>query len=597
MTTICDDPDEFAEDQLAGWLTLYADRVRGVTGGVVTLPTAGADPQVAVVIGGGSGHYPAFSGLVGPGLATGAVVGNVFTSPSAAQVYSVAKAADQGRGVVLSFGNYAGDTMNFGIAAERLRAAGIDTRIVVVTDDVASADEVDRRRGIAGDFAVVKAMGAAAAAGASLDDVERVGRHANDRTRTIGVAFSGCTLPGADEPLFSVPEGHLGLGLGIHGEPGIRDVPLVPARQLAQLLVDRLLAERPTADAVRGRIAPVLNGLGDTKYEELFLLWGRVAPLLEQAGLTVVEPEVGELVTSLDMGGCSLTLQWLDDELERLWRADAYAPAYRKAAAPVAALVPAAAGTETAADATVVPDASRASRQAADTVRAVVTAMDGLLREQEHELGRIDAVAGDGDHGRGMVKGVGAARRAVDGTDVSAGVAFLLGRAGEAWAAEAGGTSGVLWGAALEAFGTTLGDDVDEVTASLVVDAARAFADAIVQLGRAQRGDKTLLDALLPFVDALDAAVRSGAPLPEAWTAAAEVARLEATATASLSPRVGRARPLAEKSVGTPDAGAVSMGMVLTRVGEVLTVRRQKTTSTSTSTSTTTTTTTGGVHA
>ncbi|WIB25638.1 dihydroxyacetone kinase family protein [Curtobacterium sp. MCSS17_015] len=571
MTTICDDADEFAEDQLAGWLALYADRVRGVTGGVVTLPTADSDPQVAVVVGGGSGHYPAFSGLVGPGLATGAVVGNVFTSPSAAQVYSVAKAADQGRGVVLSFGNYAGDTMNFGIAAERLRAAGIDTRIVVVTDDVASADEVERRRGIAGDFAVCKAMGAAAAEGASLDEVERIGNRANERTRTIGVAFSGCTMPGAERPLFTVPDGHLGLGLGIHGEPGIRDVPLLPARALAELLVDRLLTERPTGAGVGGRVAPVLNGLGDTKYEELFLLWGRIAPLLERAGLDVVQPEVGELVTSLDMGGCSLTLQWLDDELERLWRADAYAPAYRKVAAPVAALVPAAAVTEAADTATVVPDATPASRLAADTVRVSVAAVDRLLRDQELELGRIDAVAGDGDHGRGMVKGVGAARRAVERTDASAGVGFLLGRAGEAWAAEAGGTSGVLWGAALEAFGASLGDDVDEVTPPRLVEATRAFADAIVRLGRAQRGDKTLLDALLPFVETLDAAVAEGIPLPEAWTTAARAARAGAAATAALTPRVGRARPLAEKSIGTPDAGAVSMAMVLTRLGEVLT--------------------------
>ena len=588
MTTICDDPDEFADDQLAGWLALYADRVRGVTGGVVALPTAGSDPQVAVVIGGGSGHYPAFSGLVGPGLATGAVVGNVFTSPSAAQVYSVARAADQGRGVVLAFGNYAGDTMNFGLAAERLRAAGIDTRIVVVTDDVASADEVERRRGIAGDFAVFKAMGAAAAAGASLDEVERVGRHANDRTRTVGVAFSGCTLPGADAPLFTVPDGHLGLGLGIHGEPGIRDVPLLPARQLATLLVDRLLAERPDGTGGGGRVTAVLNGLGDTKYEELFLLWGRVAPLLEQAGLTVVEPEVGELVTSLDMGGCSLTLQWLDDELERLWRADAHTPAYRKSAGVVAAFVPAAAVTEATAAATVVPDASRASRQAAATARAVLVATDELLREQEHELGRIDAVAGDGDHGRGMVKGIGAACRAADAVDGDAGIGFLLGRAGEAWAAEAGGTSGVLWGAALEAFGAALGDDRDAVSSADVVAATWAFADAIVQLGRAQRGDKTLLDALLPFTDALDAKVAAGAALPDAWSAAAEVARAEAAATAGLTPRVGRARPLAAKSVGTPDAGAVSMGMVLTRVGEVLAAH---------TTTTTTTAQTTGVHA
>jgi dihydroxyacetone kinase len=307
----------------------------------------------------------------------------------------------------------------------------------------------------------------------------------------------------------------------------------------------------------------------------------------------VVEPEVGELVTSLDMGGCSLTLQWLDDDLEALWRADASTPAYRKASAPVAALLPGAAVSEAAATATVVPEASRASRRAAATARAVIAAMDVLLREQEHELGRIDAVAGDGDHGRGMVKGVGAARRAVDGTDDAAGIGFLLGRAGEAWAAEAGGTSGVLWGAALEAFGAAVGDEVDDVTPALVVGAARAFADAVVQLGRAQRGDKTLLDALLPFVDALDSAVASGAPLPAAWAGAATVAEGQAAATAALAPRVGRARPLAAKSIGTPDAGAVSMAMVLGRIGEVLGDRAAA----DAEQTTTTTTRTGGVHA
>ncbi|WP_368075766.1 dihydroxyacetone kinase subunit DhaK [Curtobacterium sp. Csp1] len=447
--------------------------------------------------------------------------------------------------------------MNFGLAAERLRAEGIDTRIVVVTDDVASADEVTKRRGIAGDFSVFKAMGAAAAAGAELDEVERVGTAAN-----------------AAEPLFSVPDRHLGLGLGIHGEPGIQDVPVLPARDLAALLVERLLAERP--EGAGPRVAPILNGLGDTKYEELFLLWGRVLPLLEDAGLEVVEPEVGELVTSLDMGGCSLTLQFLDDELERYWRADAYTPAYRKVAAPVAALVPAAAVTEAAAEATVVPEATGASRRAAETARVAVEAMDVLLREQEETLGRIDAVAGDGDHGRGMVKGIGAARRAVEQTDREAGVAFVLGRAGEAWAASAGGTSGVLWGAALEAFGRALGDDAEHVDAADVVAAAQAFADSIVHLGGASRGDKTLLDALMPFVDELRSRVDEGADTAEAWQAAAGVAVEQAAATADLRPRVGRARPLAEKSVGTPDAGATSMGMVLTRIGEVLAVRARR---------------------
>ncbi len=419
MTTIHDDPDEFAEDQLAGWTALYADRVRAVHGGVVALPTAGAEPQVAVVVGGGSGHYPAFCG--------GRRSGVRHRRRRRQRLHLAVDRAGlrrregrrQGRGVVLSFGNYAGDTMNFGLAAERLRAEGIDTRIVIVTDDVASADDPTARRGIAGDFAVFKAMGAAAAAGADLDAVERVGTAANAATRTLGVAFSGCTMPGATEPLFTVPDGHLGLGLGIHGEPGIEDVPLLTATALAELLVSRLLAERPAGAGPR--VAPILNGLGDTKYEELFLLWGRVAPLLASAGLQVVEPEVGELVTSLDMGGCSLTLQWLDDDLERWWRADAYTPAYRKVGGPVASLVPAAAVDDAETEALVAPDASSASRSAARTARAAVEAIDALLREREEELGRIDAVAGDGDHGRGMVKGVSAARRAVERVDQRAG--------------------------------------------------------------------------------------------------------------------------------------------------------------------------------
>lgn len=571
MTRIHDAPEDFADDQFAGWLSLYADRVRGVHGGAVALRTDGSEPQVAVVIGGGSGHYPAFCGTVGPGFATGAVVGNIFTSPSAAQAYSVAKAADQGRGVVFSFGNYAGDVMNFGLAAERLRAEGIDTRIVIVTDDIASSPDEPKRRGIAGDFSVFKAMGAAAAEGLDLDEVERVGRASNAATRTLGVAFSGCTMPGANQPLFSVPEGHLGLGLGIHGEPGIEDVPMLSATDLGDLFVDRLLADRPAGAGTR--VAPILNGLGDTKYEELFLLWGRIAGRLADAGIETVEPEVGEIVTSLDMGGCSLTLQWLDDELERLWRADAYTPAYRKVAAPVAALIAVdAAALEAEADETV-PEATDAARRAAATVREALRAMGDLLHENEGELGRIDAVAGDGDHGRGMVKGITAALRRVDRISDEAGAGFVLGRAGDAWAEYAGGTSGVLWGAALESFGRALGDSSESYAPADVVTASQAFADAITHLGGASRGDKTLLDALLPFVDTLCERVNAGDALATAWSSAAEVAVVEAEKTAALRPRVGRARPLAEKSVGTPDAGATSMGMILTRIGSVLATR------------------------
>lgn len=570
MTRIFDDPAEFADDQLAGFLDLYADRVRGVHGGVVS--HRGDEPQVAVVIGGGSGHYPAFCGTVGPGLAHGAVVGNIFTSPSAAQAYSVGKAADQGRGVIFSFGNYAGDVMNFGIAAERLRAEGIDTRIVIVTDDVASAEEEQKRRGIAGDFTVFKAMGAAAAQGLGIDEVERLGRAANGATRTLGVAFSGCTMPGEDEPLFTVPEGHLGLGLGIHGEPGIRDVPMLPARELAELLVDEVLKNTPAGAGTR--VGTILNGLGTTKYEELFLLWRHVAPRLREAGLEIVDPEVGELVTSLDMGGCSLTLMWLDDELDPLWRADAYTPAYRKTAAPLGGLREPTSDELAEAEAVVTaPEAGEAGRRLAGSVRDALAAAEATIRDNEHELGRIDAVAGDGDHGRGMLKGITAATSRIAAVSEGAaapGGGWLLQQAGQAWAERAGGTSGVLWGAALEAFGRHLGDTAGSYPASDVAAGVREFASTIAQLGGARLGDKTLLDSLLPFVDELERRVAGGEELAPAWSAAAEVATARAQQTAELRPKVGRARPLAEKSVGTPDAGAISMGLVVTAVGSVL---------------------------
>lgn len=561
MTKLYNDPAEFADDQLEGFLDLYSDRLVGVPGGVISLPPK--EPQVAVIVGGGSGHYPAFAGLVGPGFASGAVVGNIFTSPSAAHVYSVAKAADQGKGVILTFGNYAGDNMNFGIAAKMLNAEGIDTRIVVVKDDIASAPDFDNRRGIAGDFTVFKAMGAAAAAGKSLDEVERLGNLANERTRTMGVAFSGCTMPGADEPLFSVAEGQMGVGLGIHGEPGIRDEPQPSAVELATLLTKTVLADAPENPGKR--IGVIVNGLGVTKYEELFLLYRTIAPQLREAGYEIVDPEVGELVTSLDMGGVSLTVFWLDDELEDLWTADAYACAYRKQKAPLGTLEKTYTAKAATVDAESIVEASPAAAQLATTVREAAHAVADLMREQENYLGEIDSYAGDGDHGRGMVRGSDAAVKAIAAAPDNAGPSQLLKLAGRAWAMQAGGTSGVLWGASLEAAANTLTDDAESYSPDQVPTAISAFADSMVTLGGAKIGDKTLLDALLPFRDAL---AGSTAELDSAWAEAAEVAQKSAEETSALSPKKGRARPLAEKSVGHPDPGAVSMGMILNLLGK-----------------------------
>ncbi|WP_427004594.1 dihydroxyacetone kinase family protein [Pseudarthrobacter sp. H2] len=565
MTQIFDNPADFADEALDGFVAANRGYVARVDGGVVRSAEVPAG-QVALVVGGGSGHYPAFAGLVGQGLAAASACGNMFASPAAGQVYRVAKAANAGGGVLLSYGNYAGDVLHFGQAQLRLNAEGIETRTVLVTDDIASAplDQIEKRRGIAGDLTVFKIAGAAAEAGLRLDDVERLAIRTNYRTRSLGVAFDGCTLPGANEPLFHVPAGQMSLGLGIHGEPGISEHPMPTASELAELLVSRLLADRP--DDAGNRVVAIVNGLGTVKYDELFLLFGKIEKLLLAAGLTVVEPECGELVTSLDMSGLSLTLLWLDDELEKYWAAPADTPAFRKGN-----LAPRTRRELAGPDAEAAVDVERPTAAAAGLGRQAVEVLArvrDVVVEHEEEFGRLDAIAGDGDHGIGMRRGVdaavAAARRAA-ANDGGASAARVLTAAGEAWSERAGGTSGALWGSAIIAAGLALGNR-DSYSGEDAAAVVTAFVDAITELGKADPGDKTMVDALLPFRDTFLTAFDGGAPVGASLAAAAAAARTAAEDTAALRPLKGRARPLAEKSLGHRDPGAVSFALIAARI-------------------------------
>jgi D-erythrulose 4-kinase len=569
MTRLFNDPDAFLDELVEGFVAASGRWVRAVPGGVVR-STRSPEPTVALVIGGGSGHYPAFAGLVGPGLAHGAAMGNLFASPSTQRAYSVCKAADQGRGVLISYGNYAGDVLNFDAAQDRLRAEGVDCRTVLVTDDIWSAppDQVEKRRGIAGDLTVFKVVGAAAEEGSSLDEVERLARLTNDRTRSFGVAFDGCTLPGASEPLFTVPEGRMAVGLGIHGEPGIDETEVPTADELAELFVSRLLEEVPAGVEVSGaRVVPILNGLGSVKYEELFVVYRSVDRLLRAAGVQVVDPEVGEFCTSFDMAGCSLTLLWLDDELERLWTAPADTPAFRRGS--VAERERVADDVAHAAERTI-PPASAESRESATAIAGLLARVADVLGEHADELGRMDSVAGDGDHGIGMQRGSRAgAAAARSAAEAGAGAGTTLTEAGDAWSDEGGGTSGVIWGRMLQTLGQALGDDAP-VNAAAVAAGAVETKDVVMGFGKAQVGDKTMVDAIVPFVDDLTRAVDSGQPLRQAWPHAATVAEQAAQQTAELAAKLGRARAHGEKSIGTPDPGAVSFALVCTTVADEL---------------------------
>ncbi|RSN47515.1 dihydroxyacetone kinase [Amycolatopsis sp. WAC 04197] len=556
--TVLGAAETFKRDWLDGFVMAYGRSVRKVPGAYGVLRREETEPKVAVVIGGGCGHYPAFAGLVGPGLADGAVVGDVFTSPSAEQVYRTARAAESGAGVLFGYGNYQGDVLHFGLAARRLAAEGIESRTILVTDDIASgpADAPERRRGVAGDFLVFKIAGAAAERGDDLAAVHAVAEKANANTRTFGVAFGGCTLPGASAPLFTVGESEMELGLGIHGEPGVRTVGRLSARELADELVDGLLPELPTGD---GRVVVLLNGLGRTKYEEMFATYTRVHERLAAAGLSPSHTEVGEFVTSLDMAGVSLSILVLDDELAELYAAPCDTPGYRSTGAALA---------QVPLESTV--DALLAEVEPGQGI--VDRALTAALRDieaNEAELGRLDAVAADGDHGLGMTRGmraaVSAARR--DGDSLS--TALLA--AGTAFADAAGGASGALYGVLLAETGAGLrGLAAEEVTTETLASAVDGAVKAFVELGKAEPGEKTMLDAIEPFRLALREQAEAGADVPQAWQKAAQVAVSAAEATADLLPVKGRAARLARRSEGHPDPGATSFALLVTAVGQAL---------------------------
>jgi len=561
MSPLVNEPDEFASEALRGFAASRGDLVTLLDGGLVRASGV-KEGHVAVVLGGGSGHFPAFAGWLGPGFGSAAAVGNIFASPSENQVLRAARAAENGGGVIFVPINYAGDILHFGAAAERLAADGVPAKLVAVTDDIASGpiDSELGRRGIAGSLFVVKVVGAAAERGDELDEVARIAVAANDATRTLGAAFSGCTLPGAAHPLFEVPEGRMAVGLGIHGEPGLYDVPSGSANDVADVLVDGLFDERPPESG--RRVAVVVNGLGATKYDELFVIFGRVRERLEAEGMTIVAPVVGEQVTSLDMAGVSLSIAYLDEELEELWLAPAFSASFARGAigqpepspSPVKAMQEADAGEVT-------PASSEASATAGRRIAAFLDSAADVIDREQQRLGDMDAVAGDGDHGIGMQRGIRAAQRAAAAAvEVGGGAATVLRHAGNAWSDVGGGTSGALWGAGLRAAADVLGDE-DEPDAARIRAAVRAFADAVIARGHANLGDKTMVDAIVPFVDALEA--DSGVPIGPAWAAACRTAEAAAQATAELVAKRGRSHTHGDRSRGTPDPGAVSFALVV----------------------------------
>ncbi|GHT64513.1 dihydroxyacetone kinase [Spirochaetia bacterium] len=319
-------PDDFVDESLAGIYAAYPGfYVKGNSDSRACIHPVKGD-RVKIVTGGGYGHLPVFLGYVGDGLCDGVAVGSVFTSPAAESILNATKALAPKKGVLYLFGNYFGDTMNFETAVETMEAEGVKALIRKVSDDIASAPRKSftERRGIAGIFYAYKIAGACAAAGASLEEVAAVCDKVAANTATFGVAFSSCTLPGMDAPVFELPEEDMEIGMGIHGEPGIRRGKMVNAKQLAEELSQSIFKDLKINGGEK--VSVLVNGLGATSREELFILFGNLSSILAARGVKVVKSFVGEFATSLEMAGLSITLLKLDDELEKHLLAPAYTP-------------------------------------------------------------------------------------------------------------------------------------------------------------------------------------------------------------------------------------------------------------------------------
>lgn len=331
MKKIINEPDAFVDEIIEGLLIAHPAWIKSATADKRALvrkdaPKAG---RVGIVTGGGSGHLPGFLGYVGEGLCSGVAVGNVFSSPSAEQILEATKAVNGGAGVLYVYGNYGGDVLNFDLAADLAEPDGIEIQTVVLTDDVASApkERAADRRGVAGMLFAFKCAGAAAERGDSLDEVARICGKANANCRTMGVGLSPTILPAAGKPTFTLPEGEMEIGIGIHGEPGTHRGNLESADAIAERITREILDD---LDAEKGsRVALLVNGLGATPLEELYLLYRCSARLIADRGLKVARSYVGEYVTSLEMAGASITVMLLDDELQALLEAPASSPFFR----------------------------------------------------------------------------------------------------------------------------------------------------------------------------------------------------------------------------------------------------------------------------
>lgn len=529
--------------------------------------------KVSLLSGGGSGHEPTHAGFVGAGMLDAAVCGDVFASPSQIQVYQGIKEVATEQGVLMIIKNYSGDMMNFKNGAALAEDDGILVDYVKVADDIAVEDSLYTvgRRGVAGTIFVHKIAGAAAELGFDLATVKAVAQKAADQVRTLGFAFTSCTVPAKGTPTFTLAEDEMEYGVGIHGEPGIRREKILSSDELAERIVTDILADLGDAKEV----ALLVNGFGATPLQELYVFNNSVIRSLVEKGIHVYRIFVGNYMTSIDMAGASLSILSLDDELKKYLNTPASTPALKVEGEAAPIQLPAVTATEEQANVSfeVETPAEFATIQneqfTLPNMHYYIDKMSAVIIENEIPFCELDAHAGDGDFGMSVAKGFKQLKREWAELVKETTIADFLLNSSMIIMEYCGGASGPIWGSAFRAAGKAVeGKDtlsVSEFTAMLQAAVAGIQTTGERSFGRgAVVGDKTLIDAFVPCADAWEKATS----FTEGFIVGAQAAVAGAESTKDIVARMGRAGAVGERSIGHPDAGAYGLGVIFTALAK-----------------------------
>ncbi|CAK7019799.1 MAG: hypothetical protein PEPC_00820 [Peptostreptococcus russellii] len=542
--------------------------------------------KVSLISGGGSGHEPAHAGFIGKGMLDAAVCGDIFASPSQIQIYQSIKETASDKGTLLIIKNYSGDMMNFKNAAYLAEEDGIKVDYVKVDDDIAVNDSLYTvgRRGVAGTVLVHKVAGAAAEKGMELAEVKSVAENAIANVRSIGFAFTSCTVPAKGTPTFEIADNEMEYGVGIHGEPGIKREKVIPADELAERMVTSLIEELNLKSGDEATL--LVNGFGATPLQELYLLNNSVNSVLAEKNIKVYRTFVGNYMTSIDMAGASVSLLKMDEQLKNLIDSESDTPAF-KVNGPVESIpyvnmkLNDQQNVEVSHEMTV--DSSHSiiknNEITLENMKFIVDKMSESIIKNEVPFCELDAHAGDGDFGMSVAKGFKQLRREWDEIveHSSSNIGEFLDACSMVIMEYCGGASGPIWGSAFRAAGKNT-ESKKKLTTLEFGQMMKAALEGVQKTGErsfgrgAVVGDKTLVDALAPCADRIIEVANndSSVDIIDALKEGAKAAVAGAKETEKIAARMGRAGTVGERSIGYPDAGAYGLGVIFTDVSESL---------------------------